>query len=181
MRNVDRAIIIRRALVSDARALSRIVNEKNNYYDFGAQPFSSEQDWRQSLDNANLQAKLYIVAEINARPVGFSCMTIKGNTQPISTLTFSVIVDKESQRQGVGRALVNTVIDHAFRWHGVNRIELEVFTGNYAAKSLYNSLQFKLEGIRKQAVYRDGCWVDVEMMALLREEYFASNSACLKR
>ena len=39
----------------------------------------------------------------------------------------------------------------------------------------YEKAGFKLEGVRKQALFREGAWHDEHIMAILREEWDALN------
>lgn len=69
------------------------------------------------------------------------------------------------RRQGIGTALLRAVIETAERWHGVRRLELEVYTDNPAAIALYAGHGFVREGLAKGYALRDGAYVDVLLMA----------------
>jgi ribosomal-protein-alanine N-acetyltransferase len=65
----------------------------------------------------------------------------------------SIAVDAHARRQGIGKALCL----HAFHWSrsaGAAEIELEVRASSGAALSLYHSLGFTQQGMRR-AYYRD--------------------------
>jgi putative acetyltransferase len=65
---------------------------------------------------------------------------------------------------GIGRKLMEALLDIADNWLMLTRIELGVLEGNDGAKRLYESLGFKEEGIKKMAVIRSGTYVDEIMM-----------------
>ena len=53
--------------------------------------------------------------------------------------------------------------------HGIHRLELEVMKTNARAIGLYNKMGFKFEGVRRDALYVDGAYVDDYYMAKLLE------------
>lgn len=78
----------------------------------------------------------------------------------------------ESSRwgKGIGREVTSAVIAYGFDELNMNRIELSVITSNIRAMSLYESLGFVREGLRRQAQYRAGEYQDIVLMSILRSE-----------
>jgi ribosomal-protein-alanine N-acetyltransferase len=60
----------------------------------------------------------------------------------------NVAVHPKHQRQGVARAMLNELVEHASK-SGFRRLTLEVRTSNCAAQTLYQSLGFVFCGLRK--------------------------------
>ncbi len=76
----------------------------------------------------------------------------------------SLGVHPAMQRHGIGRALMDALIDHA-RASGILRLELYVRADNPRARSLYRSLGFEDEGVRERFVrLDDGGFVDDVIM-----------------
>lgn len=74
------------------------------------------------------------------------------------------------QGQGLGRALMMGLLAWARELPGgaVRRIDLNVLANNHRAIALYESLGFKVEGVRRKLIrYEDGTFVDDVGMALL--------------
>ena len=70
------------------------------------------------------------------------------------------------QAQGIGRALMQALLDHA-RLCGIERLELYVRSDNSRAHSLYRSLGFAYEGTRRKFVkIAAGNYVDDEIWVL---------------
>lgn len=67
----------------------------------------------------------------------------------------NVAVHPAQRRQGIGRSLLQAVIDEAGR-QGLSRITLEVRKSNEAAQRLYQSLGFVSQGLRKGYYSDDG-------------------------
>jgi len=67
----------------------------------------------------------------------------------------NLAVDPAHRRRGIGRSLLEAVIDEARR-RGSSRVTLEVRKSNEAAQRLYGSLGFAGRGIRKGYYSEDG-------------------------
>lgn len=73
----------------------------------------------------------------------------------------------EARGQGLGRALLQAALARAWDC-GFTRIELTVREDNHRARTLYESLGFAHEGVRRRGSCIDGIYHDVHAMALLR-------------
>lgn len=92
-----------------------------------------------------------------------------GKIRRAHTGSVGVSVHEAWQRRGIGRALMDAVIDIADNWLGLRRLELEVFTDNQPALALYRALGFEIEARHRGAVLTGGLLVDSYLMARLRE------------
>lgn len=54
-----------------------------------------------------------------------------------------------------------------------NKVHLEVLSFNHRAINLYKKIGFKVEGVKRQEILRDGKFIDSILMSMLREEYNA--------
>lgn len=90
--------------------------------------------------------------------------------------TFGILIgDKQYWSRGYGTDATQTLMRYAFAEMGLNRVELWVFANNTRAIRCYEKAGFKLEGTRRQSIFRGGRWWDEHLMALLRDDY--SNAA----
>jgi RimJ/RimL family protein N-acetyltransferase len=83
------------------------------------------------------------------------------------------IGDQSYWSQGYGADASRTLLRYAFEEANLHRIELEVFAFNLRAIRMYEKIGFRVEGTRKQALFREGAWHDEHIMALLRDEWVA--------
>jgi ribosomal protein S18 acetylase RimI-like enzyme len=67
---------------------------------------------------------------------------------------------------GLGRLLLEATLAEA-RTRGFERVELEVYASNAAARHLYDQAGFEVEGIRRRCRKLDGRYDDAVLMALL--------------
>jgi L-phenylalanine/L-methionine N-acetyltransferase len=79
-----------------------------------------------------------------------------------------MMVRDDWQGKGVGKALMQAVIDLADKWLNLTRIELTVFTDNESAIALYRKFGFETEGALRKYAFRDGEFVDAYAMARVK-------------
>jgi ribosomal protein S18 acetylase RimI-like enzyme len=72
----------------------------------------------------------------------------------------------EARRQGLGSRLLRKAIAHCRR-RGIEKIELQVYASNRAARALYRQFGFRQEGRRVRARKLDGKYEDILLMGLL--------------
>lgn len=73
--------------------------------------------------------------------------------------------DPAHQRRGIGRQLLYAAAEEAAR-RGARRLRLHVLSSNRAARQLYESCGFEVEGILRDEFRLDGRYVDDVLMAL---------------
>lgn len=71
------------------------------------------------------------------------------------------------QGRGAGSFAVNAMIAHAFDNMNLRRIELNVLADNERAIHVYQQAGFVREGVRREACFKNGRYVDMWLMALL--------------
>ena len=75
------------------------------------------------------------------------------------------------QGRGIMHECCKAIINHAFKELGINRIEIKCATGNNKSRAIAEKLQFKQEGILRQAELLNGKLIDLYLYALLKEEW----------
>jgi len=89
----------------------------------------------------------------------------KGSAQHTGELGMGVIA--RYRGQGIGKELLENVIKHSWEI-GLTRLELEVFSSNLVAISLYERYGFQHEGTKRNARFVDGEYEDAFIMAQCR-------------
>ncbi len=91
--------------------------------------------------------------------------------------TFGIVVgDKEYWGKGYGADATRVMVHFAFSEANLNRVQLEVYAFNARAIRAYEKVGFVHEGTRRAALFREGVYHDIHMMAILRDEWLLSNS-----
>jgi putative acetyltransferase len=109
-----------------------------------------------------------LVGELDGRLVASGTLHV-GNGKRRHTGDIGICVHDDYVGRGIGRALMEALLDLADNTLGLKRVELDVITDNAAAIHLYESLGFEREGIKRCALFRGGVFVDLLMMGRIRE------------
>lgn len=95
----------------------------------------------------------------------------------IRSAEFAIMIgDKDAWGRGLGTEITAHMLDYGFKWLNLNRIELTVLASNARAIALYEKLGFTREGVKRQAQYKSGRYVDICLMAKLREDLDVDDS-----
>ncbi|MDQ1088742.1 GNAT family N-acetyltransferase [Siphonobacter sp. SORGH_AS_1065] len=85
---------------------------------------------------------------------------------------YSIMIgEKNHQSKGLGRQATQAILKHGFLDLNLHRIYLTVLPDNERAIRLYESIGFQREGIYRKSLFKNGHFVDVMGMSLLRDEY----------
>ncbi|MBK6013603.1 GNAT family N-acetyltransferase [Streptomyces sp. MBT53] len=87
--------------------------------------------------------------------------------------TFRTLIGPRGRGRGIGTEATRLIVGHAFEQLGLHRIQLEVYGHNHRARRVYEKVGFVVEGVRREAMLRDGEWVDDVLMAILDHEWAA--------
>jgi RimJ/RimL family protein N-acetyltransferase len=86
------------------------------------------------------------------------------------------IGDKTAWGKGYGTEATRLMVRYAFETLNLNRVWLHVHEYNERGFRVYQKVGFRTEGRLRQDVFRDGRYWDTLVMAVLREEWGASDS-----
>lgn len=101
--------------------------------------------------------------------IGSVSLKVFANPRTRHAAGIGIMVHKDYQNRGIGRALLQEAVNLADNWLMLIRLELTVFTDNERAIHLYESMGFQREGIRRKAAVRNGSYMDELAMARIRE------------
>ncbi|OLP57139.1 hypothetical protein BJF92_06305 [Rhizobium rhizosphaerae] len=157
-------IIIRAAEPCDAIGLARLSNQPGYRHGTLRPPFQSEEATRQWLTAGGAKRLALVAVEGESVVAAGGLHRFEGRRQHAAEL--GIGVDDAWQRRGVGRALLAALLDSAFNWLQIRRVELTVFTDNHPAIALYRRFGFVEEGRLRGYAFREGDYADVLAMAL---------------
>lgn len=84
------------------------------------------------------------------------------------------IGDKSNWNKGYGTEALQLILRHAFNTLNLNRVYLRVYASNPRARRSYEKAGFLLEGTLRQALFRHGRYIDVNVMSVLRADWMKS-------
>lgn len=99
------------------------------------------------------------------------------NIHPINRCAeFSIVIGNPNYwGKGIGTQAGIKMLEHAFQNLNLHRVYLYVLTENQRAIRLYERMGLKSEGISRQAVFKNGRYLDLAVMAILAHEFRDSN------
>ena len=161
------ALTIRAPRDQDIAAITALQNLPGYRYGTMRLPFTAEsavKDWLGRQDERRTQ----VVAERGDKIVGNGgIVRLSGRQSHVATLGMGVHDDHVGQ--GIGTAILAALLDVADNWWDVRRVELDVYIDNAPAIKLYENFGFEREGVMRDAVFRQGAYVDSVFMARLRK------------
>ncbi len=97
------------------------------------------------------------------------------DAQPIErACEFHILLGDRAQRgKGLGKEATILGLRHAFHDGNMHRVHLRVLAANTRAVSLYKKCGFTLEGVLRDAAFKNGKFLDVQLMSMLRDEFDA--------
>jgi len=159
---------IRRAEPDDYLAVAELFTSPEVYEGTMQLPYPSREYWRKRIGQT--QDEVYtLVALIDDRIIGMMTIGMFPNRPRRRHVgTIAISVHAEFHGKGVGTALMAACVDVADNWLNLTRLELEVYADNKAAIHLYERFGFTYEGTLRQHAFRNGEYVDSNVMGRLR-------------
>ncbi len=92
------------------------------------------------------------------------------------TAEFGIVIgEKEYWNRGYGTQATRLMLKHGFENLNLNRIYLEVFETNPRAMQTYLKAGFTREGVFRQAIFKNGRYIDAIFMSILQSEWMETN------
>jgi L-phenylalanine/L-methionine N-acetyltransferase len=109
-----------------------------------------------------------MVAVVDGEVVGMIGLHCSSRPRVNHRAEIGMMVRDDWHGKGVGKAMMQAVIDLADKWLNLTRIELTVFTDNEVAIALYRKFGFEIEGTLRKYAFRDGEFVDAYAMGRVK-------------
>jgi ribosomal protein S18 acetylase RimI-like enzyme len=167
------ACTIRTAMPKDSGKIVRFREDMaaNSAYLINIPGENKRSSWRErgllkhALKADNL---ITLVAEQNDEIIGFLDTNCFNRKRTRHVLEFGIGISQKARNLGLGKLLIQTMIDWARQNEVIEKIELHVHDENEHAIALYKSLGFEVEGCRKKAIkYENGEYMDDFIMGLV--------------
>ncbi len=158
-------LILRTALVKDSSQLVKLMRDIVNEGPFTlAEPdeykSTIKTESRKIKRFKEADGKIYLVAEVSNEITGFITFDNWDTRRTSHTGLFSVFIKKKWRSKGIGKILINGMLEWS-KTNPVNKkISLAVFSTNKNAIALYKALGFKQEGRCPRDIIIDGKYID---------------------
>ncbi|MBO3084856.1 GNAT family N-acetyltransferase [Cellulomonas fengjieae] len=128
--------------------------------------------WCSSIESAEGRIDLAVTA--NGADEYLGEIVLDDIDEAVRSASLRLVMRPGYRGRGYGTEAIQLMLGLAFDGLGLHRVGLDVLSINTRATSLYENLGFRIEGRRRDA-YRDGPgFCDAIMMALLEDEFRAS-------
>jgi UDP-4-amino-4,6-dideoxy-N-acetyl-beta-L-altrosamine N-acetyltransferase len=114
--------------------------------------------------------QFYFIAESDGAPVG-TVSLYNVNSVHLRGEYGRLLVDYKRRGEGLGYETMTALLAFAFQDLGLNRVYGDVLRRNTAAISLTKRLGFIQEGVFREHVNKEGHFLDVVRVGILREEW----------
>ena len=159
-------LVIRASRVEDADAMTELANLPGFRAGTLRLPYSRVEQTRGWLEGQDVST-INLMAVLDGKIVGNAGLSRHAGRRNHAG-NIGIGVHDDFVGRGIGRALMNELIEVADNWLNLRRLELNVYTDNAVAIRLYQSLGFEAEGVFVAYAFRDGAYVDSMAMARVR-------------
>jgi RimJ/RimL family protein N-acetyltransferase len=172
---VGKDIYLRSLVASDAEGLYPAwFNDKETCRGNSHHVFPYTRDAAISyINHANQTPENLILAIISRKDDQHIGNIALQNIHPVyRSAEFSIIIGgKQHWGKGIGKEAGRLICDHGFQALNLNRIGCGTFENNVAMQRLALYLGMVMEGVRRQAAFKEGKYIDVIEYGVLRDEY----------
>ena len=161
------SVVIRPARSDDAQAICDIYNEGIEDGDATLETRLRTGDEQRAWLESRSERHPVVVAERAGLVVGWGSLNLFNPRPAYDHVTeFSVYVARSSRGTGVGRSLLENLVESA-RAIGYHKMVLAAFDWNTAGVALYKRMGFRQVGIYREQGLLKGRWVDTVIMEKL--------------
>ena len=158
----------RLATIDDAEAIRAIYNREvvgsTVTFDLVPRSLEDQQAW---LDEHSGAHPAVVAVDDGGRVCGFGSLSpYRARPAYRTTVEDSVYVDPDAQGQGVGRAILEELVQLAGA-HGFHAVMARVVGGHEASIGLHRGGGFEVIGVEREVGRKFGKWLDVVLMQLL--------------
>jgi ribosomal protein S18 acetylase RimI-like enzyme len=124
----------------------------------------SDEDWRRRLENDH---RLHLLARAQSRPIGIvgGYLGSDEGAQSVAVV-FGMYVNENHRGKGIGRLLLTSLIDRLSSFPQITTIRLGVTETQDPARTLYESVGFRVVGKEEQSIVVDDRHYDELIMEL---------------
>lgn len=167
-------LVLRPYRLSDVGWLAEVYGKEEVVRYLGSLPWTRANAREHTLDRMHKvglhTGALALAIEWEGRGIGNMALTEEGpgNAQ------IGWVLDPEAAGQGLAREAAWAVINLAFAHYRLHRLSARIDSRNAASVRLAKALGMRHEATLRQSWLNRGVWADVDIYAILRDEYRAA-------
>ena len=106
------------------------------------------------------------------KPIGRIILSRIDREEDSLDLTRIYIADPENRNKGYGEEAIRMILEYAFINLHMERVTIDHFSRNETARYLCHKIGFRDEGVMRHAGKKNGKYVDLCLLSMLRAEYY---------
>ncbi|MBW3696010.1 GNAT family N-acetyltransferase [Vibrio sp. T187] len=161
-------VSIRKLEQADMAAVSAIYQCREVAENTSQLPYLSSSEINQIFSQPDFYN---LVAELDGQVVGQVTVFLTNKPRAKHSAAFGIAVHPDFHGRGVGKSLIDATIEQCDNWLNIVRLELEVHGDNKVAISAYQKAGFELEGEKRMAVFKNGRYESLLVMARINPSY----------
>ena len=173
MHIIGEKVLLRAIEESDSELLLEMINDPEVERAVGGWSFPSSSyshnEWFKRQATSTNALRCIIESLLDGRAVGV--MSLLNIDYKNGTASSNVKLSKNSQSKGYGIDANRAMFKYAFNELRLNCIYADVLENNIACLKVCEKLGFKTEGILRQRVFKQGKYLNVISLSLLRDEF----------
>jgi RimJ/RimL family protein N-acetyltransferase len=142
--------------------------------DFEGITLQSEREWLASFQSPDNSARHFAITA-DGRHIGSCDIEPTPQQERIGAIGMC-LGDKTAWGKGYGVTALRELLRIGFEEMGLLRIQLDVFAENRRGIRCYEKCGFRREGLQRKGFLKREEWIDVVLMAILKEEWEAMQS-----
>jgi RimJ/RimL family protein N-acetyltransferase len=162
---------LRRAAAADVDFLAELVAHDEVEPFMAAVSARSRDELADEVRRAEEEPTLHgrFVLEVGGERAGTLAFDVSNRRSRIAYL-HAIMLHPDYRGRGLATAATRLLVRHLVFELDYHRVQLEVYGFNERALPLFERVGFVREGVRRQAYWRHGAWVDGILYGLVRED-----------
>lgn len=160
-------VTIRAVKIEDSHAINEIrkmKGVKENTLAISSERIEKTKKITENLDINNHMMVAEVIENNDKKVVGVASLNVNASPRIRHSASMAISIHTNYQGKGIGKKLMEELIDLADNWLMLVRLELGVYKDNEKAIKLYESLGFEKEGVKKYSAIKNGEYVDEIIM-----------------
>lgn len=169
-------IYLRQMEKSDMKCYQEMINDFSIYSKVVGWSFQvtelEQEEWFQKAVHDSKSKRFTICLKQDNSPVGM--VTISNIDWQNRSATHGIKLHPKCPKgKGIGTDAVMTIMKYAFEEMNLNRLDGSWMEDNIPSEKLYLKCGWQIEGLKRNAVFRNGKYHNLKITGITREDYFA--------
>lgn len=173
MNLIDGNITLRAVEQGDNCVLKSLVNDPEVEARIGGWSFPSSDErqaqWYQSIVSGKDRSKVRFAVDIGGNCIGMAAL--HGIDYKNSHAQVDIKLVKDARGKGVGCAVIRMLEKYAFEELNLHMLISEILEHNGASRRAFEKAGFRLDGVMRNRVYKNGTYQGQCAYSLLKQEY----------